>query len=242
MCGRFATDQERLEKLYLALIGELVPGEGSYNVAPTEPAWIIRHDGRDSETLEAAEADWWLTPYWSKTGVRKNYATFNAKSETLAKSSTFREPFRRRRCLLPISGFYEWQKVAGVRRPFYIQPETGGLLLAGVWDRWRSADRSRRIDSFAVVTTAAHVGFEPIHDRQPVMLSLDQARTWMDRGASPDDVEALFEPRLPDDLLAVPVSSYVGDPRNKAARCIEPVGTPVRLASEALPAIPEQLF
>ena len=242
MCGRFATDQERLEKLYLALIGKPVPGEGSYNVAPTEPAWIIRHDGRDSEDLEAAEADWWLTPYWSKTRVRRNYATFNAKSETLEKSSTFREPFRRRRCLVPISGFYEWQKVAGIRRPFYIQPESGGMLVAGVWDRWRSADRSEKVDSFSIVTTAAHAGFEPIHNRQPVMLSLDDARTWMNRASSPDDLGALFEPRLPDDLLAVPVSSYVGNPRNKARRCIEPVGKPVRLADEPLPPVAGQLF
>ena len=242
MCGRFATDQERLEKLYLALIGKPVPGEGGYNVAPTEPAWIIRHDGRLSEVLEAAEADWSLTPYWSKTRVRKNYATFNAKSETLLKSSTFREPFRRRRCLVPISGFYEWQKVAGVRRPFYIQPESGGMLLAGIWDRWRSADRSEKVDSFAIVTTAAHAGFEPIHNRQPVMLSLDEARTWMGRDTPMDDLAALFEPRLPDDLLAVPVSSYVGNPRNKESRCIEPVGKPVRLAAESLPPVDGQLF
>ena len=242
MCGRFATDQERLEKLYLELLGQSAPDEGSYNVAPTESAWIVRHDGRDSDDLEAAQADWWLTPYWSKTGVRRNYATFNAKSETLAKSSTFREPFRRRRCLVPISGFYEWQKVAGMRRPFYVQPETGGLLLAGVWDRWRSKDKSVRIDSFSIVTTAAHAGFEPIHNRQPAMLSLEGARTWMDRGASAGDLEALFEPRLPGDLLAVPVSSYVGDPRNKEARCIEPVGTPIRLAEEAPPSPPGQLF
>ena len=242
MCGRFATDQERLEKLYLALIGKPVPGEGSFNVAPTEPAWIIRHDGRDSTDLEAAEADWWLTPYWSKTRVRRNYATFNAKCETLEKSSTFREPFRQRRCLVPISGFYEWQKVAGIRRPFYVQPATGGLLLAGIWDRWRSADRSERVDSFSIVTTAAHARFEPIHDRQPVYLSLEDARTWMDRGASTDDLGALFEPRLPDDLLAVPVSSYVGNPRNKESRCIEPVGNPIRLAEESLPPVPGQLF
>ena len=242
MCGRFATDQERLEKLYLALIGKPVPGEGSYNVAPTESAWIVRHDGRDSEVLEAAEADWWLTPYWSKTRARKNYATFNAKSETLEKSSTFREPFRRRRCLVPISGFYEWQKVAGIRRPFYIQPETGGMLLAGVWDRWRSADRSEKVDSFAIVTTAAHAGFEPIHNRQPVILSLDGARAWMDRSSSADELDALFEPRMPDDLLAVPVSSYVGNPRNKESRCIEPVGKPVRLAAESLPPVDGQLF
>ena len=242
MCGRFATDQERLEKLYLALIGKPVPGVGSYNVAPTEPSWIIRHDGRDSETLEAAEADWWLTPYWSKTRMRRNYATFNAKSETLAKSSTFKEPFLKRRCLVPISGFYEWQKAGSARRPYYVQPETSGLLLAGVWDRWRSADRSEKLDSFSIVTTAAHRGFEPIHNRQPVMLTLEGARTWMDRGTASGDLEALFEPRLPDDLLAVPVSSYVGNPRNKASTCIEAVGRPVRLRDEAPPPMPGQLF
>ena len=244
MCGRFATDQDRLEKLYLALIGKPCPGEGSYNVAPTESAWIVRHDGPDSDELEAAEADWWLTPYWSKTRARKNYATFNAKSETLHKSSTFREPFRRRRCVLPISGFFEWQKVAGIRRPYYIQAATDGLLLAGVWDRWRSADRTEKVDSFAVVTTAAHPGFEAIHNRQPVMLSLDEGREWMDRGTSQEGLHALFEPRLADDLLAIPVSSYVGNPRNKASRCIDPIAPAIRLAapSGGLPPVAGQLF
>ena len=231
MCGRFNAADDPLNQVFEELVGHPFPGETNHNTAPTETAWIVRHDAPESEALESAAATWWLTPYWSKTPKPK-YATFNARSESVTKSSSFREPFRRRRCLVPVCGYFEWQKDGRRRIPFYIRPRTGGLLLAGIWDRWRSRDGTQTVTSFAIVTTAVKPELEFLHDRQPVMLSRDGARTWMDRDARSSDLNELMVPRIPVDLAVVPVSAYVGDPRNKESRCIEPVAAALALDGE----------
>ena len=231
MCGRFNAADDPLNQVFEELVGHPFPGETNHNTAPTETAWIIRHDAPESEELEAVAAAWWLTPYWSKTAKPK-YATFNARAETISTASSFREPYQRRRCLVPVCGYYEWQKEGRRRIPYYIRPRTGGLLLAGVWDRWRSRDRSETITSFAIVTTAVTDKLEFVHDRQPVMLSKDGARRWMSRDAQAPDLGALLEPRIPVDLYAVPVSAYVGDPRNKESRCLEPVAAAMAIDSD----------
>ena len=132
MCGRMQVD-EGLDDLYEELLGEPYPGETNHNVAPTEPVWIVRNRSPRAPQpgLEAVEAQWWLTPFWSKV-PKPRYATFNAKAETLHKSSTFREPFQQRRCVVPITGFYEWQRRGEARQPFHVRPVDGPLLLAGV--------------------------------------------------------------------------------------------------------------
>ena len=231
MCGRFNAADDPLNQVFEELVGHPFPGETNHNTAPTETAWIIRHDAPESEELEAVAAAWWLTPYWSKT-AKPRYATFNARAETISTASSFREPFQRRRCLVPVCGYYEWQKDGRRRIPYYIRPRTGGLLLAGVWDGWRSRDRTVTITSFAIVTTAVTNKLEFVHDRQPVMLSKDGARRWMSRDAQAPDLSALLEPRIPVDLTAVPVSAYVGDPRNKESRCLEPVAAALAIDSD----------
>ena len=249
MCGRMNVDDE-VNDAFDELVGYPFPGTSNVNTAPTEPVWIIRNrrsSGADGDvrtpTFEAAEAMWWLTPYWSKTGKPK-YATFNAKAETLTTSSVFREPFARRRCVVPITGFYEWRKADGrgrakaVRQPYLIRPLAGPMLLAGVWDRWRSrASRGESADeimeSFAVVTTAVCPQLSFIHDRQPVMLSPEGARQWLSRDSSMSDLEALMAPNIPGNLAAAPVSTDIGDPRNKERRCANAIGNATLIGAEA---------
>ena len=135
MCGRFNVTEDPLTEIFLDLVGQPFPGTENYNTAPTEDVWVIRD--RDG-TFESMQARWWLTPWWSKEPSTK-YAMFNAKSETLAKSSAFKEPFQRRRCVVPVSGFYEWTKSPHGKMPHYIRPAADdGILLAGLWDRWRN--------------------------------------------------------------------------------------------------------
>ena len=147
MCGRFNVSTSPLSDLLLELIGMPHPGPDNVNTAPTETVVVLRIN--DAGKPELAPMRWWLTPYWSKTPKSK-YSMFNAKSETADTSAAFREPLRRRRCVVPVSGFYEW-----VRRradasgrstrgmPYYIVPSRqGGLLLAGLWDRWRNRETS----------------------------------------------------------------------------------------------------
>ena len=178
----------------------------------------MRHDAPDSEELQAVSATWWLTPYWSKT-ARPKYATFNARSETVAKSSAFKEPFRRRRCLVPVNGYYEWLKDGRRRMPYYIRPRTGGMLLAGVWDRWRSRDRTETVTSFAIVTTAVSGELAFLHDRQPVMLSKAGARRWMARNATAENLAGLLEPafRSTSPWCPYPRTSAIPATRSHAA-------------------------
>jgi putative SOS response-associated peptidase YedK len=174
---------------------------------------------------------WWLTPYWSKE-VSTRYSMFNAKSETLESSRAYREPFRRRRCVVPVSGFFEWVKEGERKLPYYIRPADGdGLLLAGLWDRWRGADEV--VESFTIITAAVNDKLAFVHNRQPVMLRRADLACWLDEASEPEQVSGLLSARLPAPLSAIPVSTYVSNSRNEGARCIEPIAVAVELGADA---------
>jgi putative SOS response-associated peptidase YedK len=170
---------------------------------------------------------WWLTPHWSKAPSTK-YAMFNARSETAAKSPAFREAYRKRRCVVPVSGFYEWTRQNNQKLPYLLKPHEGpGLLLAGLWDRWQNPETEEALDSFTVLTVPASPAMELIHRRQPLMLSIEDARSWMDPES--ESFEALIRSDLPVALDAVPVSTHVNNARNKDERCMDPIGKPIPL-------------
>lgn len=199
------------------------PGPDNHNAAPTENIVVLRL-GEDGQP-ELVSMRWWLTPFWSKE-VSTKYSMFNAKSETAAKSPAFREPFRKRRCVVPVSGFYEWVRENNQKLPYYITPaHSPGLLLAGLWDHWTNAETGEVLESFTVLTTAAAPGMEFIHKRQPVMLSMADAHRWMDPGNG--EFTELIGSQMPQELEAVPVSTYVNNARHKDDRCLEAVAVPV---------------
>jgi putative SOS response-associated peptidase YedK len=229
MCGRFNVTSDPLNVYLMELIGVPHPGPDNYNAAPTETIKVLRLS--DAGEPELVPMRWWLTPYWSK-GPGTKYAMFNAKSETAATSPAFREPFKRRRCVVPVSGFYEWtrQRTAqGARKlPYYIRPhEEKGLLLAGLWDRWRNPETDERLESFTILTVPAAPGMAFVHNRQPLILSFADARRWMDPTC--DDFEDVIDSEIPVALDAVPVSTYVNNARNKDARCAEAIGEPIAI-------------
>ena len=116
--------------------------------------------------------------------------------------------------------------------PYYIRPRNDdGMLLAGIWDRWRNGDQV--VESFAVVTAAVHDRLAFVHRRQPVMLSRAEGRRWVDRAEDPTELKTTFlRPRLPVALSVVPVSTYVNTSRNDGARCIEPIGRTIEVDAE----------
>ena len=130
MCGRFNVTSSPLSDVLLELVGMPHPGPDNYNAAPTETITVVRlNPEREPELVPMR---WWLTPYWSKEMSTK-YSMFNAKSETVAKSRAFREPFAKRRCVVPISGFYEWARQNNRKLPYYLTPhDAPGMLLAGI--------------------------------------------------------------------------------------------------------------
>jgi putative SOS response-associated peptidase YedK len=235
MCGRFNVDADPLSRLLLELVKLRHPGPDNHNAAPTETIVVLRLD--EAGAPELTPMRWWLTPHWAKdAGTR--YAMFNARSETVERSRAFREPFRRRRCVVPVSGFYEWARQSdgdgrGRKLPYYIRPhDAPGMLLAGIWDRWRDPESGETLESFAILTTDAAEGLAFVHDRQPAMLGFADARRWLDPEASTEELKALLSSRLPVDLDAVPVSTYVNNARHKDPRVLEPIADPVAVPAE----------
>ena len=232
MCGRFNVTSDPLAKLLLTLVNMPYEGEDNYNAAPTERIPVVRIAPSGSHNEGAPELvpmRWWLTPYWAKEKTSK-YSMFNAKSETAAKSPAFREPFRKRRCVVPVTGFYEWRREGGDKVPYMItSKDTQGLLIAGLWDQWRGEDSEDALLSFTVLTTAANPSLEFVHKRQPVMLSLSDARRWLDPDIATTDLDELFASAIPTPLDVIPVSTLVNNARHKDPSVAEPVGEPIRI-------------
>ena len=222
MCGRYAYYylRNQLEKL---LGTDRPPADepeigASYNVGPMQDVPILTiHSGR----VRLERKVWGLVPSWAKdpsVGVMM----FNARSETLREKPAFREAMEKRRCVVPISGFYEWQALRDLKRkkPWFIAPVDGSvMLLAGLWEEWgRGSDR---LTTFSIVTTEARGRMAELHDRSPVMLRGEDWSVWL--SGKPEEAIALCEPREPDDLQFTPVSSRVGNIRNNDPSLIERV-------------------
>jgi putative SOS response-associated peptidase YedK len=158
---------------------------------------------------------------------------FNAKSETAATLPSFREPYKRQRCVVPVSGFYEWARRQGHKQAYFLRSvENTGLLLAGLWDRWQGVDdagQSHSIDSFTILTTSASPSMQTLHHRQPVLLDQEGARRWLDPNIATAELEHFFAPQLVTSIEARPVSSWVNNARNKDLRCAQAIAESVIL-------------
>jgi len=219
MCGRLTVNNSSTLHSYYAGLGfSLKP---RYNVAPTESLQLV-YDGTVSE------ARWWLTPSWSKQ-VDQKYAMFNARCETLASSRAYREPFKRRRAIVPVSSFIEWRTEQGAKQPWLVTGENGALALAALWERWEQGDEC--IESCTIVTTAAATPFQQIHKRMPVMLAADEWQRWLDCAAPVADDDPLFRPELKQALRLTPISREVNNARHKDPQLLEPTGAELHLAA-----------
>jgi putative SOS response-associated peptidase YedK len=166
---------------------------------------------------------WGLVPSWSQ-GPDNRYSMINARAETLASKPAYRRPFKSRRCLIPADGFFEWQRVASGKQPYYIG--VGGqqpFAMAGLWESWKGAD-GERIESCAIITTEANPLLAQIHNRMPVILEPEGCGIWLDHGqADTEAVKALLQPFAVERMFAHPVSTRVNSPANNDAACVEPL-------------------
>ncbi len=221
MCGRYAliASAPRLARL-LGLIDlpELTP---RYNIAPSQSVTAVR--GARQGGRELVQLRWGLLPGWSKTPA-KAYRMINAKAETLTQRPAFRTAYRRRRCLVPADGFYEWKQLADRRQPYFIAMEDGApFVFAGLWERWRGPDE-QLVESCAIITTEPNELIADIHTRMPAILGEQDFDAWL----NPDEqdtsrLDALLRPYRADAMTATAVSSHVNNPRNDDPRCIEPL-------------------
>jgi putative SOS response-associated peptidase YedK len=222
MCGRFALlvpGEELAEAFGLEKAPPLAP---RYNIAPTQPvAAVRRHPGTGRREL--THLHWGLIPFWADdTAIAGRL--INARSETAAEKPSFRAAFKYRRCIIPASGFYEWQKRNGHKQPYYIRHAGGAPLgLAGLWEHWQSDDGSE-IESCTILTTRPNEQVRPLHNRMPVILAPEDYDVWLNSdGQHRDELQHLLQP-APEELLdAYPISTYVNRPQNEGPRCIEPL-------------------
>ena len=217
MCGRYtlATPVGRLAEEF-AFDSSSKDFRTSYNVAPTQqvPAVLAEGGARRLEMLR-----WGLVPSWADDpgiGARM----INARSETAPEKPSFRSAFRRRRCLIPADGFYEWKRENGGKQPYYFHMREGRpFAFAGLWENW---NKDGEIRSCTILTTTANDVVEEVHERMPVILPRDHYDAWLDPEAEGEEVAGLLVPYPGDDLEAYPVSRFVNSPGNDDPRCIEP--------------------
>ena len=224
MCGRLVIDlsPEMITEIYgiiRKIERELNP---RYNVTPSQTIPIVREDAEGSREL--AFVRWGLIPSWAKDIAIGN-SLINARSETAAEKPSFRSAFKRRRCVIPVGGFYEWQRQDGKRKqPWYFRmPDGSPVSIAGLWEHWQGSD-GQVIESCSILTTSANELMAPIHDRMPVILSHEDHATWLNPKLT-DGVllQELCRPCPSDILNAYPVSPMVNSPKNDSSDCIAPI-------------------
>lgn len=227
MCGRATIiDPDGVEQIAVEFHRKFMPTEWRrprYNIRPTQDLPVVRIvDGE----LELTLLRWGLIPSWAKEPELK-FPTFNARAETLADKPTFRAPFKNRRCLILIDGFYEWPKKPNKdRRPRHIRfRDRRPMALAGLWDRWTDPTTGIPVDSCTIVTTEANELLSSVpHDRMPVILDADAQREWLDGSTSDRDrLSALLTPRRPDDMELIIANEQFVNHGVDDPRCIEPV-------------------
>lgn len=236
MCGRFVSASPPVD---IARYFDADPPEAalepSYNVAPTNDVYVVRDDGR---ARRVEPMHWGLVPRWAKDPSIGN-RMINARSETLAEKAAFRSAYAKRRCIVPVDGFYEWRRIPGqkAKQPVYIHAADGApLALAGLWEVWRDptaatdgTDGPAALHSCTIVTGDPNERIRPIHDRMPVLLPASAWSTWLDPAVQDLELLGRLLVPAPASLLdVIDVSTEVNNVRNKGAHLIEPlaVGAP----------------
>lgn len=191
-----------------------------YNVAPGQQVLAIIHDSKQNRL---GELKWGLIPPWADS-PKVGYTMLNARSETAASKPAFQSALRRKRCLIPADGFYEWMMTATGKQPMRIVRKDRSLFsMAGLYETWTSPDGTT-INSCTILTTAPNTLMAPIHDRMPVILRPEDEAFWLDRSVQePHALERLFHPFAADELEAYPVAAAVGSVHHDTSDCIEPI-------------------
>ena len=223
MCGRFTlrTPANLIIEQFDAQLGlELQKTiRPRYNVAPTQLFPVLRGPERQVEAMR-----WGLVPYWSKD-PKGGARMINARSETVATKPAFRAAFKKRRCLVPADGYFEWVKVAKQKQPYWIRMKNEQpFLMAGLWESWRSKENNDEasLETFTILTTSSNSLTTDIHDRMPVILYPNDYETWLNPEIdTADKLEYLFEPHDASAMKVDAVSDRVNSVRNDDEQCVQ---------------------
>lgn len=225
MCGRFSlsTNDKALAKQFaLQTLPKLL---ARYNITPAQPVFAIRENSA-SKAREGTFLNWGLIPFWAKD-ISIGPKLTNARAETAAEKPAFRGPIRHHRCLIPATGFYEWQRQGKHRHPYlFRQPDHGVFAMAGLWEHWGSPDGSE-IETCTILTTAANAVMAPIHHRMPVLIASADFASWLNTEIQQSKkIAHLLHPPSAAALIAHPVSDAVNHPANDSPNLIQPVDPP----------------
>ena len=224
MCGRFIqiTDPDKIRVLFTELdvdtkaLARYMP---RYNISPTAPVLTVLNHSTPLLTLTR----WGLIPFWAQDPSIGN-RLINARAETLSSKPSFREPFRKRRCLIFADGFYEWSSGGRTKTPFFVRMKNKEpFAMAGLWDSWISKDTSEEIRSSIIITTEPNTLVEKIHNRMPVIVPPEQYASWLKSvPVSESDLMASLRPYPAQKMETYEISRRVNNPMNDSPACISP--------------------
>ncbi|WP_202077376.1 SOS response-associated peptidase [Caldalkalibacillus salinus] len=218
MCGRF-TLYSPLQLLYDRFYIDHADFmfESQYNIAPSQQVLAVVNDG---EKNRMGYLKWGLIPRWAKDEKIGN-KLINARAETIHEKPSFKTAYKKRRCLIPADGFYEWKKEGGQKLPMYVRlKEQAPFAFAGLWERWTSHD-GRQLTTCTIITTEPNDLMQPIHNRMPVILDADGEKAWLDKDTEQDELHTLLRPYPAPLIEAYEVSSLVNSPQNNYPQLIE---------------------
>jgi putative SOS response-associated peptidase YedK len=215
MCGRFTNSKPEKIKINGINAADLEGAKPRFNIAPSQQVLSVI---QTSDEKHALYLHWGLIPSWSKEGN----GIINARSETLAEKPSFRDSFKRRRCLIPADGFYEWKKTGKTKQPFYFQMKDESVFsFAGIWDTWKSD--GKEIISCAIITTTPNELLSEVHNRMPAILHPSDFDTWLNNEVKTDELSALLKP-FPDEYMkGYAVSLNVNSPSVDNSQLINPM-------------------
>ncbi len=224
MCGRFTKNYtwQQIHAMYQLSVPAAIPNmQPSFNVCPTDPADVIlpKEGSRDLQQMR-----WGLVPFWWTKPLKElRLATFNARVETVETKPFFREPFKQRRCLMPASGYFEWQDTPAGKQPWYFTARDGSpvLTVAGLWDQWKNKETGERIKSCAMIITAPNEFVAEVHDRMPVLLVPEQFDYWLSGDMGVEELKPAPNDYLQRWAVSKRVNSSKADKDDP--RLIEPV-------------------
>ena len=223
MCGRFtlATPPDQIAKLLD--VADVPVFDARYNIAPTQDVPVCRQlDAGANRQIDMLR--WGLVPFWAddlKIGNRM----INARAETASSKPAYRAAFKRRRCLIPATGFYEWRKENGGKQPYIFKRDDGApFALAGLWEHWTDEESGEVADTFTILTSEPNELVAPVHRRMPVVLRPDAFGFWLDpANEDVDALEEIIDPWSPEGFETYPVSRDLNSPRNDSPDLIEPL-------------------
>ncbi|WP_216828605.1 SOS response-associated peptidase [Alkalihalobacterium elongatum] len=222
MCGRFTLSADpSLLKERFEIVNDFEDQYAvRYNIAPSQNILTVINDGQDNR---AGYLRWGLIPSWAKD-PKIGYKLINARAETLAEKPSFKQAYKKRRCLVIADSFYEWKKVKNKKVPVRIKLKQEGVFaMAGLWERWKSTD-DNIIYSCTIITTSPNLFMKDIHDRMPVILTKETEKVWLhNKIEDPHTLDDILQPYPPEEMEAYQVSTEVNSPKNDSPTLINPL-------------------